>query len=109
MDPPNCVRPPLSSRYRDRVQGIEIADSPLLVQAPMLGYWLIAPVLFVLAERLHRLYLTFFAQYSAKLEALNDGITCITLEKAEGKTWGARAGQYVSFCISLFGSCLSGV
>lgn len=66
----------------------------------MLGYWLIVPVICVLAERLRRIYLTFFAQYSAKLEALNDGITCITLEKPEGHSWGAKAGQYVSYTAS---------
>lgn len=71
----------------------------------MLGYWLATPVLVVLAERLHRLYLTFFGQYSAKLEALDGGVTCITLEKPEGQTWAARAGQYVSSYVKWFFGC----
>lgn len=62
----------------------------------MLGYWLITPVACVLMERLHRLYLTFWGHHLAKIEALPDGITCITIDKPEGQTWRARAGQYVS-------------
>lgn len=61
----------------------------------MLGYWLIFPVICVLCERSYRLYLTFFNHYEARLEALDDGTVVITAQKADGKKWRARAGQYV--------------
>lgn len=66
-----------------------------LLQAPMMGYWLVFPVICVLLERIRRLYLTFFSHHSARLEALDDGTVVITAEKPEGQKWRARAGQYI--------------
>lgn len=68
-----------------------------IVQAPMLGYWLVFPVVCVMLERTYRLYLTFFGHHPARLEALDDGTVVITAEKPEGHKWRARAGQYVRF------------
>ena len=65
------------------------------VQFPMMGFWLIIPVILVLVERSTRGYLSFFGHHNARLEALDDGTVVITAEKPDGKVWHAKAGQYV--------------
>jgi hypothetical protein len=60
----------------------------------MMGYWIVFPVLLVLAERVNRLAKSFIS-HAARLEALDDGTVVIIVEKPEGQKWGARAGQYV--------------
>lgn len=62
----------------------------------MMGYWIVFPVLLVLAERFNRLIQSFIS-HPARLEALDNGTVIIVVEKPEGQIWGAPAGQYVGF------------
>ena len=64
------------------------------VAYPMLGFWLVGPVVLVLAERLTRAVRS-FAPHPARLEALDDGTIVVTAEKPSHLTWRASAGQYV--------------
>lgn len=83
--------------FRRTFNGHRLTSSPhFTVQAPMLGYWLVFPVVCVFLERTRRFYLTFLGHHPARLEALDDGTVVITAEKPEGQKWRARAGQYVS-------------
>ena len=66
-----------------------------LLQAPMMGYWLVGPVLLILVERLHR-FARGFMPYPARLEAIGNEAVLITVDKPEGTKWNAHAGQYVS-------------
>ena len=59
-----------------------------------MGYWIVFPVLLVLAERVNR-FVQSFVSHPARLEALDDGTVVIIVEKPEGQKWRARAGQYV--------------
>lgn len=73
---------------------LAIHGTKKILRGPMLGYWLVFPVLLVLAERLLRLYKS-FSSYPARLEKIDDNTVVITIEKPEGSKWNAHAGQYV--------------
>jgi predicted ferric reductase len=64
-----------------------------LLQAPMLGYWLVAPVLLVIAERSLRV-IRGFRPVPARIKRLDDDTVALTCQKPGGD-WRFEAGQYV--------------
>lgn len=60
----------------------------------MLGYWLVVPVLLVLAERSYRVYRG-FASLDARITSLDDATVTVVVERANGKPWRFQAGQWI--------------
>jgi hypothetical protein len=65
-----------------------------LLQAPMLGYWLAFPALWVLVERSLRLWRG-VRPLDATLECLDDDTLAVTIEGPKSRQWHYCAGQYV--------------
>lgn len=65
-----------------------------LLQWPMFGYWLAAPTLLVLGERLWRVFLG-FRPILADLELLDHETVAITVKVPHHRPWAYKAGQYV--------------
>ncbi|CEH15046.1 Ferric reductase, NADH/NADPH oxidase and related proteins [Ceraceosorus bombacis] len=65
-----------------------------LLQAPMLGYWLVFPVLLVLFERSLRL-IRGFIPIPARLTRVDEGTVSVTMSKTNGKDWNYQPGQYI--------------
>lgn len=66
----------------------------MLLQHPMLGYWLAFPTLLVLFERAWRL-LRGFLHVPARVKVLDTDAVLLTCKHPAGKDWRYNAGQYI--------------
>ncbi|KAB8343023.1 hypothetical protein FH972_022617 [Carpinus fangiana] len=76
----------------------------MILQHPMLGYWLAFPFLLVIIERALRIVRGFLA-IQARMEVLDDQTVTFTCKHPRGKNWRFQAGQYVFLqvpCVSFF-------
>jgi respiratory burst oxidase len=65
-----------------------------LLQAPMLGYWLVFPALLVIFERSWR-FIRGFIRLPAKMRILDDDTVVIKCKHPKGEDWKYSAGQYI--------------
>lgn len=66
----------------------------MLLQHPMLGYWLAFPTLLVLFERGWR-FLRGFYRVPARIKVLDTDAVLVTCKHPRGKDWKYNAGQYI--------------
>ncbi|KAM0717134.1 hypothetical protein Q7P37_006986 [Cladosporium fusiforme] len=66
----------------------------MLLQHPMLGYWLAFPTLLVVFERGWRLLRGFY-RVPARLKVLDSDAVLLTCKNPTGKDWAYSAGQFV--------------
>lgn len=66
----------------------------MLLQHPMLGYWLAFPTLLVLFERSWR-FLRGFMKVPARVKVLDTDAVLLTCKHPSGKDWKYSAGQYI--------------
>ena len=65
-----------------------------LLQAPMLGYWLIIPTILVVCERVHRV-IRGFIYLPSRADVLDKDTITLTIKRRWGRPWRYAAGQYV--------------
>lgn len=66
----------------------------MLLQHPMLGYWLAFPTLLVLFERVWR-FLRGFMKVPARVKVLDTDAVLLTCKHPKGQDWKYNAGQYI--------------
>ena len=66
----------------------------MLLQHPMLGYWLAFPTLLVLFERVWR-FLRGFMRVPARVRVLDTDAVLLTCKHPKGQDWKYNAGQYI--------------
>jgi predicted ferric reductase len=66
----------------------------MLLQHPMLGYWLAFPTLLVLFERVWR-FLRGFMRVPARVKVLDTDAVLLTCKHPKGQDWKYNAGQYI--------------
>jgi predicted ferric reductase len=66
----------------------------MLLQHPMLGYWLAFPTLLVLFERIWR-FLRGFMKVPARVKILDTDAVLLTCKHPKGQDWKYNAGQYI--------------
>lgn len=71
-----------------------VHGTAMLLQHPMLGYWLAFPTLLVLFERVWR-FLRGFMRVPARVKVLDTDAVLLTCKHPKGHDWKYNAGQYI--------------